>query len=100
MGTLSISSACNTSIATCTLDATNKKLTWNPSSILPQIQSIVSKTPTSNKKPVLNKDLWEDLIQLMSIHKVEYIKVKGHADNKYNNRCDELAREAIKNITR
>lgn len=55
---------------------------------------------TSNKKPVLNKDLWEDLIQLMSIHKVEYIKVKGHADNKYNNRCDELAREAIKNITR
>lgn len=55
---------------------------------------------TSNKKPVLNKDLWEDLIQLMSIHTVEYIKVKGHADNKYNNRCDELAREAIKNITR
>ena len=31
-------------------------------------------------------------------HKVEFIKVKRHADNEYNNRCDELARNAIKNL--
>lgn len=51
----------------------------------------------SNKEPVKNKELWEELYSLTKIHNVEFIKVKGHADNKYNNRCDELARNAIKN---
>ena len=51
----------------------------------------------SSKEPVKNVDLWEELEYLMGIHKVEYIKVKGHADNKYNNRCDELAVAAIQN---
>ena len=45
----------------------------------------------SNKKQVLNIELWQRLIDLTSYHNVEFIKVKGHADNKYNNRCDELA---------
>jgi len=36
-----------------------------------------------------------DLIQLSKPHQVEWIKVKGHSDNQYNNRCDELARKAI-----
>ncbi|MDD4816096.1 MAG: ribonuclease HI [Clostridia bacterium] len=45
----------------------------------------------SNKKPVLNKDLWEQLIELTAKHKVVWHKVKGHADNELNNRCDELA---------
>ena len=49
----------------------------------------------SNKEPVKNKELWEELYSLTKIHNVEFIKVKGHADNKYNNRCDELARNAI-----
>lgn len=53
---------------------------------------------TSGKSPVKNKELWQELIELTKMHKVEFIKVKGHADNEYNNRCDELAREAIKNI--
>lgn len=50
----------------------------------------------SNKEPVKNKELWEELYSLTKIHNVEFIKVKGHADNKYNNRCDELARKAIR----
>ncbi len=50
----------------------------------------------SSKEPVKNKELWEELYNLTKIHEVEFIKVKGHADNEYNNRCDELARNAIK----
>lgn len=51
----------------------------------------------ASKEPVKNVDLWEELESLLGIHKVEFIKVKGHADNKYNNRCDELAVAAIQN---
>lgn len=51
----------------------------------------------SNKEPVKNKELWQELYELTKIHEVEFIKVKGHADNEYNNRCDELARNAISN---
>lgn len=50
----------------------------------------------SSKEPVKNKELWQELYDLTKIHEVEFIKVKGHADNEYNNRCDELARNAIK----
>ncbi len=46
---------------------------------------------SSNKKPVQNVDLWQKLIDLNNIHKITWIKVKGHADNVYNNRCDALA---------
>jgi len=52
----------------------------------------------ASKEPVKNVDLWEEIESLLRIHKVEFIKVKGHADNKYNNRCDELAVAAIQNI--
>lgn len=50
---------------------------------------------TSNKEEVKNKELWKKLLELTSIHSVTFIKVKGHSDNKFNNRCDELARNAI-----
>lgn len=50
---------------------------------------------TSSKAAVKNKELWQELIKLTNIHTVEFIKVKGHADNEYNNRCDELARSEI-----
>ena len=53
---------------------------------------------TSNGDNVKNKELWQELYSLTQKHKVEFIKVKGHADNEYNNRCDELARNAIKNL--
>lgn len=51
---------------------------------------------TSAKKPVENRDLWERLLQLTKTHRVAFHKVKGHADNAYNNRCDELARAAVR----
>lgn len=51
---------------------------------------------TANKEPVKNKELWEELYNLTQTHTVTFHKVKGHADNKYNNRCDELATGAIK----
>lgn len=53
---------------------------------------------TSSKEPVKNKEIWQELYDLTKVHKVNFIKVKGHSDNIWNNRCDELAREAIKNI--
>ena len=49
----------------------------------------------SDKKPVLNRDLWEQLLDLLEKHQVQFVKVKGHADNKFNNECDEMARNAI-----
>ncbi len=50
----------------------------------------------SQRKPVENRDLWEELLKLTQIHQVEWIKVPGHRDNEYNNRCDLLARKALK----
>lgn len=52
----------------------------------------------SKGQPVENQDLWKELLRLMEIHQVEYVKVKGHADNKWNNRCDELATGAVKQL--
>ena len=53
---------------------------------------------TASKEPVKNKEIWEELYNLTKIHKVNFIKVKGHSDNELNNRCDELARNAIKEL--
>ena len=53
---------------------------------------------TSDKSDVKNKELWQELLKLTNIHQVKFIKVKGHADNPFNNRCDELARKAIKSL--
>lgn len=52
----------------------------------------------SKKEDVKNRELWEKLEELTKMHKVKFIKVKGHSDNVYNNRCDELARGAIKQL--
>ena len=51
----------------------------------------------SDRKQVLNVDLWEELLTLMSIHSVNYIWVKGHAGNEFNEICDTLAVEAYTN---
>ena len=53
---------------------------------------------TASGEPVKNKELWQELYDLTKKHKVEFIKVKGHSDNEFNNRCDEMARNAIKNL--
>lgn len=52
----------------------------------------------SQKKDVLNKELWQELDNLQSSHKINWYWVKGHADNELNNRADELARLGIKKI--
>jgi len=50
---------------------------------------------TSSKDEVKNVDLWKELLSLMEKHNVSFNKVKGHADNELNNRCDKLAKDAI-----
>ena len=53
---------------------------------------------TSDKKDIKNKDLWVKLYELSKTHNITFNKVKGHSDDILNNRCDELARAAIKNL--
>ncbi len=50
----------------------------------------------SKKKPVLNRDLWEELMKLSLPHEIEWRWIKGHEGHKENERCDELARNAIR----
>ena len=52
----------------------------------------------ANKKPVENRDLWEKMYAMTKQHRIRFHKVKGHSDNEFNNRCDELARDAIKSL--
>ena len=49
-------------------------------------------------EPVLNVDLWQKLLPLLAMHKVQFHWLKGHAGHAENERCDELAREAIQTI--
>lgn len=51
----------------------------------------------ASKKPVANRDLWEEIIALNLKYNPTYIWVKGHSTNEYNNRCDALAVQAIQN---
>lgn len=52
----------------------------------------------NDNKPLLNADLWQELYELSVKHKLSFIKVKGHADNEYNNICDKLATDAVKEL--
>lgn len=56
---------------------------------------IKSDWKVSKKKPVKNVDLWKEMLELIKPHDITFIKVKGHADNKYNNICDKLARGEV-----
>lgn len=49
----------------------------------------------AKKQPVENQDLWQALLNISSQHQVSWRKVRGHAGDTYNERCDELARAAI-----
>ena len=51
---------------------------------------------TAGKKPVVNQDLWHELDEQVSMHKVEWQWTKGHASHTDNNRCDELAQAAAR----
>lgn len=52
----------------------------------------------SKREPVKNKDLWEKLLEQIDKHDVQFGKVKGHSGHHYNERCDVLARAAVKKI--
>ncbi len=49
----------------------------------------------SKKEAVANQDLWKELIPLMQRNRVHFEKVKGHAGNTWNERCDQLARQGV-----
>jgi ribonuclease HI len=51
---------------------------------------------TKAKKPVVNQDLWQELDEQASRHKATWVWTKGHASNRDNNRCDELATQAAR----
>lgn len=53
---------------------------------------------TASKEPVKNKDLWEELSEVSSLFKIEWKWLKGHAGHPENERCDELARNAIQKL--
>ena len=55
---------------------------------------------TAGGDPVKNKELWQELYGLTKIHEVTFNKVKGHADNEFNNRCDEMAVAESKKFAR
>jgi ribonuclease HI len=66
-------------------DAINKR--W--------LDSWVRQSFVKKDGPVKNPELWRALLPLLETHEVTFVWVKGHADNVWNNRCDELARAAI-----
>ena len=53
---------------------------------------------TNNGKKVKNIELWQRLAELTKTHQVTFVKVKGHADDENNNRCDKIARAECKKI--
>lgn len=55
---------------------------------------------TASGDSVKNKELWQELYSLTKTHDVTFNKVKGHSDNEFNNRCDEMAVAESKKFTR
>ena len=51
----------------------------------------------AQKRPVLNRDLWEELMALSREHQIQWEWIKGHDGHPENERCDQLARDALKN---
>lgn len=52
----------------------------------------------SRKEAVANQDLWQELLLLMGKNRVRIEKVKGHAGDEWNERCDQLARQGVKEL--
>ena len=55
---------------------------------------------TSAKKPVVNRDLWEELDRLVAQHQTRWTWTRGHSLHEDNNRCDELAQQAARSQCR
>ena len=51
---------------------------------------------TTENKPVVNRDLWEELDSLVELHSIKWSWTKGHASHEDNNRADELASQAAR----
>ncbi|HHX48985.1 MAG TPA: ribonuclease HI [Clostridiales bacterium] len=56
-------------------------------------QNWIEKWEKINFKKIKNPDLWQELIKQINSHNVNFVKVKGHSDNAYNNKCDLIAKE-------
>lgn len=54
----------------------------------------------SKKEPVLNRDLWEELLNLSKQHSISWRWIRGHNGHAENERCDQLARQAISELTK
>ncbi len=54
----------------------------------------------SKKEDVLNRDLWERLLELTRVHRVHWTWIRGHNGHPENERCDALARAAIRDMQR
>lgn len=52
----------------------------------------------SQKKPVANQDLWKKLLNVSRSHQIEWKWIRGHHGHPENERCDQLARNAIKKV--
>ena len=46
---------------------------------------------SAGKTPLKNQDLWLEMAELIKLGNISFFKVKGHADDEYNNRCDQIA---------
>jgi len=57
---------------------------------------LVNGFKNSKNQPVSNKELWLELLELLKKYNYKFIKVKGHADNEFNNMCDKMATGEIK----
>ena len=68
----------------------------NPQLLTKKEKNIKKNWKNAEGDPVANQDLWKLLLIILKKHEVTFYKVKGHADDALNNRCDELARAAIK----
>ena len=50
------------------------------------------------REQVKNVEHWKKLVHLTKVHNVQFIKVKGHSDNEFNNECDRLARAEVEKL--
>ena len=62
---------------------------------VPKVNRKTNGWKTSDKKPVKNEDLWRELDQLASRHRIRWRWVRGHDDNPGNERADELANQGV-----
>ena len=65
---------------------------------MPQVVKSDLRDSSTSKKPVLNRDLWERLLELSKRHDIEWVWVRGHAGHFENERCDALARAALESV--